>query len=561
MNSSLFIISLKSCLTISLVSSSHALTSSARIPWLSGDLPFLSLLIAVCNSSVVISGIPAVSPVLLLCTSVLLLFIIFTQFMFWFIFLCVFVKSFVEFTKDIGNSFPRCDAIPFSFFIFVMSTLFFADLIPVIFRTTLNSSRILWMSCCLCILFFFSDTFFKHLLTFFSRCFSSLDVLLLSSMSLRISASLIDKSSRTFAAADAITRASLLSFLISLVLLLEWNTIEPASSSWCGNRAPRRCVQDVLHLAGVVSAVAHRPASRSRRCSHYRKCKVKTSNRLDACARSKLILPVVLCSYCCSSCFFLRLLVLLLHLYFFDRVWALFQQSLSCRLVVFTVFSDVVDHTRYRRPPVLTSMLNQSWNTPLVCYCAAAFHASFNLVYFCFLECAISFCCCGVLSFDLCFCVLPCVMCFISFCGGGFFLLCQRFLGIFFRARAFQYWCFSAWSRSSYSIHSNHWMRLQCWIGTWKKERNVKVWANTLSTRVTKEVIGWKAGWCYMITPSSIRCSGGHLRNGRLSLLQDVWDTLKMPKPTTWSTGELTTDVSWLLSWSPCLGRTSISKI
>ena len=39
----------------SLVSSSQALMSSARVPLLSGDLPVLSLLI--CSSSVVISGI------------------------------------------------------------------------------------------------------------------------------------------------------------------------------------------------------------------------------------------------------------------------------------------------------------------------------------------------------------------------------------------------------------------------------------------------------------------------------------------------------------------------
>ena len=49
-------ISLKISLTISLVSSSHALMSSALIPLLSGDFLFLSLLIAVRNSSVVISG-------------------------------------------------------------------------------------------------------------------------------------------------------------------------------------------------------------------------------------------------------------------------------------------------------------------------------------------------------------------------------------------------------------------------------------------------------------------------------------------------------------------------
>ena len=137
----------------------------------------------------------------------------------------------MEFTKDIGNSFPRCDAFPFVVFIFVMSTLFFADLIPGIFRTPLKSSRILWMSCCHFILFFPLIHFFMHLLTSASRCFSSLCVLLLSSMSRRISASLSDKSSLTFAAADVITRASLLSFSISLVLLLEWNAMERASSS------------------------------------------------------------------------------------------------------------------------------------------------------------------------------------------------------------------------------------------------------------------------------------------------------------------------------------------
>ena len=53
--------------------------------------------------------------------------------------------------------------------------------------------------------------------------------------------------------------------------------------------------------------------------------------------------------------------------------------------------------------------------TPLVCYCAAAFHASsFNHLYFCFLECAIIFCCCGVLSFDLCFFAFFLVSC-VSF--------------------------------------------------------------------------------------------------------------------------------------------------
>ena len=85
------------------------------------------------------------------------------------------------------------------------------------------------MSCCLFILFF-SDAFFMHCLRSFSRCFSSLGVLLHSSMSLRIFASVSRKSSLSFALADVVTRASLLSLTNSLTLLLECNTIEPASS-------------------------------------------------------------------------------------------------------------------------------------------------------------------------------------------------------------------------------------------------------------------------------------------------------------------------------------------
>ena len=120
---------------------------------------------------------------------------------------------------------------PLSFFIFVMSTLFFAVLIPGIisdtfglFKDSLNALLSLHS-------FLFSDAFFMFLLRSFSRCFSSLGVLLLSSMSLRISASLSRNSSLSFAAADVVTCASLLSFLNSLALLLEWNTIEPASST------------------------------------------------------------------------------------------------------------------------------------------------------------------------------------------------------------------------------------------------------------------------------------------------------------------------------------------
>ena len=60
-----------------------------------------------------------------------------------------------------------------------MSTLFFADLIPGIFRTPLKSSRILWMSCCLFILFlslihFYALAHFFQSLFLFFGCTSPL---------------------------------------------------------------------------------------------------------------------------------------------------------------------------------------------------------------------------------------------------------------------------------------------------------------------------------------------------------------------------------------------------
>ena len=42
---------------------------------------------------------------------------------------------------------------------------------------------------------------------------------------------------------------------------------------------------------------------------------------------------------------------------------------------------------------------------------------------------------------------------------------------------------------------------------------------------------------------------------------EDTWDTIVTPRPTTWSTWEVATDVSWLLSRSACLERTSNTRI
>ena len=80
--------------------------------------PSLSLLIAVGNSSVVISGILSRLFgifVVHVCVAVVAVII---HFMFRVVFRVVLVKSFLEVTKDVGNSFSRCDAFAFvvSFF-------------------------------------------------------------------------------------------------------------------------------------------------------------------------------------------------------------------------------------------------------------------------------------------------------------------------------------------------------------------------------------------------------------------------------------------------------------
>ena len=99
---------------------------------------------------------------------------ILSDFLFRFFTLIVVVPFVVELSKDIGNPFSRCADFSFFFCILVMRILFFADLIPVLFFTPLNSSSILWMSCWDVLLSFHcfvSDTFLMNLLTYFSRWF------------------------------------------------------------------------------------------------------------------------------------------------------------------------------------------------------------------------------------------------------------------------------------------------------------------------------------------------------------------------------------------------------
>ena len=146
-NSFCFMISLKICLTISVVSRPHALMSSSLIPLLSGDLPFfefvdcsLQLFCRKLWDSHHHIGVAAVH------VDAALSFVL-TEFLFSFFLFIVVVLFFFfgEITKDIGIPFPRRDV--------VMSTFLFADLIPGMFFTPLKSSSIRWMSCCLFILF------------------------------------------------------------------------------------------------------------------------------------------------------------------------------------------------------------------------------------------------------------------------------------------------------------------------------------------------------------------------------------------------------------------------
>ena len=129
-----------------------------------------------------ISGILVISSVSLMCTSVLLTFPFY---------LISRSYSSCSLSSFFLKNPPRTLAIlfrdvmisPRSFFILVMSTFFFADLIPGMFFTTLLSSSILWMSRCLFILFLSLIHFFMHLLTSFMRYFSSLGSSLLDEFS------------------------------------------------------------------------------------------------------------------------------------------------------------------------------------------------------------------------------------------------------------------------------------------------------------------------------------------------------------------------------------------
>ena len=115
---------------------------------------FLSLLIAVRNSSVVISGIlvPLIGVVVMYIDTALIF--ILSDFLFRFFLFIVVVYLFVEFSKDMGNPFSRRDGLLFLI-------LYLDDEYRLLCRVdswdvlyTFEVFKFLWMSCCLFIPFF-----------------------------------------------------------------------------------------------------------------------------------------------------------------------------------------------------------------------------------------------------------------------------------------------------------------------------------------------------------------------------------------------------------------------
>ena len=108
-----------------------------------------------------------------------------------------------------------------------------------------------------------------------------------------------------------------------------------------------------------------------------------------------------------------------------------------------------------------------------------------------------------------------------------------------------------------------------------QKERNVRVLASTLQTKVTREKTEWKAGWLMLNDYSAVntmfrktsykQTSFVSLQKEKKNKLitfrarEDTWEMSRTLRPTTWSTWIVTIDVSWLLSWSTRPGRTSMS--
>ena len=155
-----------------------------------------------------------------------------------------------------------------------MSAFFFADLIPGMLLTPLKSSRFCWITCCLFTLFLSLIHYLMLSLNSFTRCFSSLGVLLLNSMILRISAFFLEITSISLAPAvppssspSSLSSSSFLNFVHAVADMQHDRTclndrvwepsvmtiaLETICSHFC-------CVFDrnVLHLTSLQSSRQH----------------------------------------------------------------------------------------------------------------------------------------------------------------------------------------------------------------------------------------------------------------------------------------------------------------
>ena len=325
---------------------------------------------------------------------------------------------------------------PFSFFILVMSTLFFADLIPGMFFTPLKSSSILWMSCCLFILFCLWYIF-MHLLTSFRRCFSSLGVLLLSSMSLRISTSYFEISSSLFCC-WCLTCFFTVFFFLAHVVADTWH-----DRTCLFVRMWASCVMLFTH--DVTWLLVHR--AEFRMFFTCLSCCLHGDIQRGFCGRA-------FNSFCFCFCFLI-----------FDHDIGLYSIRIRDVMHRFRSFARVVVHVVFDMLGVkhdvtrvfvrrVKSRMSRMSSTCFSCRLHAVIHhgscaPSFDI--FCPRFSIFTFCfrCCCVPIFCLRFCIfIFCLRC-CFFRGGGIFDFFDDLLVSFFELRLLNFDVFSVWSLPS----------------------------------------------------------------------------------------------------------------
>ena len=339
---------------------------------------------------------------------------------------------FVEFSKDNGNPFTRRDDF-FSPILYLCDEHFLlCRLIPGMFLTpfeVFECSLDVLLSC-----HFLSLIHFLHLLISFSCCFSSLGVLLLSSMSLRISTSFLKSPQSLLLLLSRLLLHRL--FFPSFMSLLTCDTIEPASTTGCAHRAwwssPTVWSDSSFTVLRSGCSLPVTPAV-STATSSMGFCGRAFSSFYHFRSRYRFVLHSHSC--CCASFSFFR----------------------PCRR------SGRVRHDRCetRCDLPLRSLCEvldvHDVSTCFICRLHAVIHHasrahSFDFFCFRFSIFTLCFCCCCcVLIFCLCFCIFTfCLLCGFFFCGGVFFSMISWYL---FSSSGFSTSMFlSVWSLLPYHV-------------------------------------------------------------------------------------------------------------